>query len=309
MELGKQPHRPVLYHEILYALQPQSGGKYVDGTIGAGGHARGILEASSPDGLLLGLDLDPIAIRSASQELKDFGNRIILVQDSFLSLPKHIHDLGWKEIDGMILDLGVSSMQLDSPQRGFSFLREGPLDMRFSPKLPTSADHLVNTLAEHELADLLWQYGEEPHARQIARAICHARPIHTTSKLASVISDTAHPRHGKIHPATLAFQALRIAVNDELNGITQILPMAVESLKKGRNLAVISFHSLEDRIVKLYFKRESQDCICPPKQPVCTCGHTAKVKLVNRRAIRPSQDEINENPRARSARLRIIEKL
>jgi 16S rRNA (cytosine1402-N4)-methyltransferase len=304
-----QPHRPVLYHEILYGLQPRPGGWYVDGTVGAGGHARGILEASTPDGLLMGLDMDPKAIEIAKRELKEFGSRAILIQDSYISLSDHLQELGWKKVDGIILDLGVSSMQLDSPQRGFSFLQEGPLDMRFAPDLPKSASQLVNNLPEHELTDLIWQFGEEPHARQIARAICQARPIQTTLQLASVISTVIHPQPGKIHPATLTFQALRIAVNDELNNISRVLPLAVGSLKKSGRLAVISFHSLEDRIVKQYFRMESHDCICPPRQPACTCGHKASVKWINRQVIRPGQSEVAENPRARSARLRIIEKI
>jgi len=308
-EQEKQPHRPVLYHEIIHALQSHPGGRYVDGTLGAGGHARGILEGSSPDGLLLGLDLDPKAIEIAKYELKQFGSRAIFIQDSYTTLADHIKKLGWKKVDGILLDLGVSSMQIDSPQRGFSFQQEGPLDMRFDPELPKSASELVNTLPERELADLIWQYGEEPRARQIAHAICESRLIQTTLQLASVITQVVHPQPGRIHPATLTFQALRIVVNDELNNIAQVLPRAVGSLRKGGRFAVISFHSLEDRIVKQYFKVESVDCICPPRQPECTCGHKASVKLINRQVIKPGESEMKENPRARSARLRIIEKI
>jgi len=308
-EQGKRPHRPVLYHEIIHALQPHPGGRYVDGTLGAGGHARGILEASSPNGLMLGLDLDPKAIEIAKEELKEFGSRVIVNQDSYTTLLDHIHALGWKKVDGIVLDLGVSSMQIDSPQRGFSFQQEGPLDMRFNPELPESASQLVNTLPERELADLIWQYGEEPRARQIARAICQSRPIQTTLQLTAVITSVVHPQQGRIHPATLTFQALRIVVNDELNNISQVLPLAVGSLRKGGRFAVISFHSLEDRIVKQYFKMESVDCICPPRQPGCTCGHKASLKLINRQVIRPGESEMKENTRARSARLRIIEKI
>jgi 16S rRNA (cytosine1402-N4)-methyltransferase len=305
----KQPHRPVLYHEIIYALQLHSGGHYVDGTLGAGGHARGILEGSSPDGLLLGLDLDPKAIEFAKDELKEFGTRVVVIRDSYTNLAHQIRELGWKKVDGIVLDLGVSSMQIDSPQRGFSFQQEGFLDMRFDPELSRSASELVNTLPERELSDLLWQYGEEPRARQIARAICESRPISTTLELASVITRVVHPQPGRIHPATLTFQALRIVVNDELNNIVKVLPLAVGLLKKGGRLAVISFHSLEDRIVKQYFKVESVDCICPPRQPECTCGHKASLKLINRQVIKPGEKEMKENSRARSARLRIIEKI
>lgn len=289
-------------------MQPRSPGRYVDGTVGAGGHAAGILEACAPDGLLIGLDPDPQALALARETLAPHEPRVRLVQASYLSLPDVLREAGWDAVDGILLDLGVSSMQLETPERGFSFLLDGPLDMRFSPATPLTAADLVNGLSEQELADLIFRYGEEREARRIARAIVRARPLRGTRQLAEVI-ETAVGRHAKIHPATRTFQALRIAVNDELGAVEKVLPLAVAALRPGGRLAVISFHSLEDRLVKEYFRRESRDCLCPPRQPVCTCGHRASLREVQRGAIRPSEEEARLNPRARSARLRVIEKL
>jgi len=302
-------HTPVLYHEIIHALQPQAGGLYVDGTVGAGGHARGILEASSPDGKLLGLDLDSQALALAKEQLAPFGERAILRQASYVTLRGQLDSLGWQAIQGMVLDLGVSSMQLDTPERGFSFRSDVPLDMRFNPEALTSAADLVNDLPETELADLIYRYGEERRSRQVARAIVAARPIRTTGQLAEVIAKATSSGKPGIHPATRTFQALRIAVNGELEAIEQVLPQAVDTLASGGRLAVISFHSLEDRIVKQFFRRESQDCLCPPKQPVCTCGHRATITEITRKPIQPAETEALQNPRARSARLRVAEKL
>jgi 16S rRNA (cytosine1402-N4)-methyltransferase len=301
-------HAPVLYHEIIHALCPEPQGLYVDGTVGAGGHAWGILESSSPDGKLMGLDLDPQALALAKARLAPFGERVILRQASYTTLEEQIATLGWTAVDGIVLDLGVSSMQLDTPERGFSFRVEAPLDMRFDPQGYVTAADLLNGLPEAELADLIYRYGEEPRARSIARAIIKRRPLHTTLDLAQVVAGVIKQTHGKIHPATRTFQALRIAVNDELRSIETVLPQAVASLALGGRLAVISFHSLEDRIVKKYFRQESQDCLCPPKQPVCTCGHKASLWEIARRPIRPEEKETINNPRARSARLRIAEK-
>jgi len=302
-------HRPVLYQEIIHALSPQRGGKYVDATLGAGGHAWGILESSAPDGRLLGLDLDPQALDLARQKLSVYGSRAILERASYTSLTEQLAAHGWQDVDGIVLDLGVSSMQLDTPERGFSFKVDAPLDMRFDPQATLRADDLVNNLSEGELADLLYRYGEEHRSRQIARAIIQARPIHTTGHLAQVVSRATSSGRAGMHPATRTFQALRIAVNRELENLAQFLPQAVEALSPRGRLAVISFHSLEDRIVKQFFHRESQDCICPPRQPICTCGHRATLRLVDRRSIQPQPGEIKENPRSRSARLRVTEKL
>ena len=307
---GSLPHHPVLYKETLHALQPRQGRFYVDGTVGAGGHAWGILEGSSPDGQLLGLDLDPLALKLAGERLAVYGDRAILIQASYVSLLHQMEALGWKNVGGIVLDLGVSSMQLDNPGRGFSFQTDAVLDMRFDPRGPETAADLVNSLPEQELADLIFRYGEERQARKIARAIVRARPISTSQQLAQVVSrvsGSSNRRH--LHPATLTFQALRIAVNRELEALESFLPQAVTALSPSGRLAVIAYHSLEDRIVKQYLRRESQDCICPPRQPVCTCGHRAVIKEITRRPIVPQDSEIKDNPRARSAHLRVAEKL
>lgn len=302
------PHQSVLYQPIIHALHPQSPGFYVDGTLGAGGHARGILEASSPAGQLLGLDLDPRALEIARQHLQAFGSRAIIRQASYTTLQDQLWELGWTAVQGIVLDLGVSSMQLDQAERGFSFQKDGPLDMRFSPQQTTTAAYLVNHLPEDELAEIIWRFGEEQQSRRIARAIVLARPLQTTLQLAEVIRKAIGGR-GRLHPATLTFQALRIAVNAELQSIAQVLPQAVDALAPGGRLAVISFHSLEDRLVKQFFRRESRDCICPPQQPVCTCDHRARIIEIVRHPITAAEEEIQQNPRARSARLRVIEKV
>jgi 16S rRNA (cytosine1402-N4)-methyltransferase len=216
--------------------------------------------------------------------------------------------LGWAAVDGILLDFGVSSMQLDTPERGFSFLHDGPLDMRFAPSAASSAADLVNALAESDLADIIFRYGEERLSRRIARVIVQNRPITTTKQLADLILKHLGKRE-RIHPATRTFQALRIAVNSELEAVETVLPLAVSLLNTGGRLAVISFHSLEDRLVKEYFRRESVDCICPPRQPICTCGHKASIKELNRKPIEADEAEIQENSRSRSAKLRVAEKI
>lgn len=305
-------HQPVLYNEIIHALQPRGGGLYVDGTLGAAGHAWGILQSSNPDGLLLGFDLDPQALDLAAVKLAPFGERAILRRSSYAMLLEQLDTLGWRTVDGILLDLGVSSMQLDTAERGFSFLKDAPLDMRFGPDVPRTADDLVNSLPESELADLIYRYGEEHRARQVAKAIVLNRPLHSTTALAQVVVRAVaagRQTNMAIHPATRTFQALRIAVNGELEALESVLPQAVSALAPGGRLAVISFHSLEDRIVKHFFRREASDCICPPRQPVCTCGHKASLRELHRQPLYPQANEIQENPRARSARLRTAEKL
>lgn len=299
-------HRPVLYKEIIHALQPHSGGLYLDATVGAGGHASGILEASAPSGRLLGLDLDPAAIALAQERLSPFGDRAVLVQDSYTRLEEHLDRLGWGRVDGIVIDLGVSSMQLDTAERGFSFRDDAPLDMRFDPRQGVTAADLVNRLTAKELADILFRYGEEKRSRAIARAIVRRRPLTTTAQLAAVVASVVPG--GRVHPATRTFQALRIATNRELEALEEVLPAAIRALKPGGRLAVIAFHSLEDRIVKRYFRRESRDCICPPEQPVCNCRHHAVLHEVNRKPIRPQQVEVDANPRSRSSRLRVAQK-
>jgi 16S rRNA (cytosine1402-N4)-methyltransferase len=301
-------HLPVLYHEIIHALRPHDKALFVDGTVGAGGHAWGLLEASTPSGKLLGLDLDPQALKLARDRLAPFGDRAILRRASYTTLAEQLDSLGWLAVDGILLDLGLSSIQLDTPTRGFSFQADAPLDMRFDPDGYMTAADLVNGLSEGDLADIIHRYGDERNSRRIARAIVAARPVRTTFELADIIVKVARSEVRGIHPATRTFQALRIATNDELLAIEKVLPLAVNALAPKGRLAVIAFHSLEDRIVKNYFRQESQDCLCPPKQPVCTCGHKASIIEINRRPIRPEDVEIQANPRARSSRLRIIEK-
>ena len=306
--MGEAPHLPVLYETIITALQPKSSGLYIDGTLGAGGHSAGILEASAPDGQLLGLDLDPQALALARERLAPFGERAHIIQASYTQMRSEANKLGWQALDGILLDFGVSSMQLDTPERGFSFLHDGPLDMRFSPEASISAGELVNTLDEAELADIIYRYGEERLSRKIARIIVNNRPLFTTRALADLIQKHIG-RPERNHPATRTFQALRIAVNNELDSIQTVLPLALNLLNSGGRLAVISFHSLEDRLVKEYFRRESVDCICPPRQPVCTCEHKASLKELKRKPIEADEVEKLANPRARSAKLRIAEKL
>ena len=303
------PHRPVLYNEIIHFLQPQREGFYVDGTLGAGGHAWGILDASSPSGRLLGLDVDPQAIELARSRLASFGERAVIRRASYATLSEQLLALGWNQVQGVLLDLGASSMQFDTPERGFSFREDAPLDMRFDPENPRRAEDLVNKLSEKELADILYQYGEERRAYQVARSIVQARPIHTTGELARVVGRVTGSGKRGMHPATRTFQALRIAVNQELEALEQVLPQAIQALAPGGRLAVISFHSLEDRIVKQFVRKESRDCLCPPRQPVCTCGHKATLLEITRHPIEPQEDEVQENPRSRSARLRVAEKL
>jgi 16S rRNA (cytosine1402-N4)-methyltransferase len=306
---GAGQHTPVLYQQVLSALRPSAGSRYIDGTLGAGGHAFGILEASAPDGSLLGLDRDPEALRRAGSRLSVFGDRALLRQGSFAGMRSTAEREGWSAVQGILLDLGLSSVQLADPSRGFSFQHEGPLDMRFDPAQPLTAADLINRSSERELVDMLQSYGEEPRARRVGRAIVAARPIMSTTELAEVVARALGGRRSRIHPATRTFQALRIAVNDELTALQTGLEQAVDLLRPGGRVVVIAFHSLEDRTVKSYFRRESKDCICPPEQPECTCGHQARLKDLTRRPIRPTEEEIEANPRSRSAKMRVAERL
>ena len=303
------PHKPVLYKEIIHALQPKSGGRYVDGTLGAGGHARGILEACSPDGHLLGLDVDPQALALARETLAPYEGRTHLEQASYITITKQLAALKWDFVDGIILDLGASSMQFDNAERGFSFMQDGPLDMRFGSNAFQSAEDIVNTYDERDLADLIFRYGEDRDARRIAKAIVMSRPLHSTRELVAVI-EKASPRRGdRTHPATQTFQALRIAVNEELASVESVLPQAVAGLRSGGRLAVISFHSLEDRIVKDYFREQSKALVNPPYERIYEVERKAIVEIINKKPITASEEEVQGNPRARSAKLRVIEKL
>lgn len=301
-----------MLHAVLEGLRvaETSNALWVDGTLGAGGHSHAIL-AARPDSRLLGLDLDPDALKLAAQRLAEFGDRVALIHASYETMRDSLKQaFNADSVDGILLDLGMSSMQVDHPKRGFAFRFDAPLDMRFDPtsSRPTAAE-LVNTLTADELADLLYQYGEERESRRLARAIIAARPIQTTAQLANVVAATLRGWKEKIHPATRTFQALRIAVNDELGAVERVLPQAIALLKPRGRLAVITFHSLEDRIVKETFKREATDCLCPPRQPLCTCGHHASLKLITRKPLTADPAEVAANPRARSAKLRIVEKL
>lgn len=305
----KLPHRAVLYKEIITALRPYSPGLYVDGTVGAGGHAARILAACAPLGKLLGLDVDPQAIEIAKERLAEFGERAILQYDSYVRIAQQLESLGWEGVDGALLDLGASSMQFDQPERGFSFQADGPLDMRFDTSGMTTAADIVNELPQRELADLLYRFGDEKRSRQIARAIVQARPLETTMQLAEVVTKAARSKPGGLHPATRSFQAVRIAVNGELDAIETALPRMLKALKPGGRLAVIAFHSLEDRLVKHFFRTESRRIERQPDDPQDMVEREAGLKIITSRPIRAGAEEVEANPRARSARLRVAEKL
>jgi 16S rRNA (cytosine1402-N4)-methyltransferase len=303
-------HQPVLLAEVLDGLALKPGALVIDGTLGAGGHAEAMLEATAPTGHLLGIDRDGSALETAKTRLARFAGRLQVWHGSYADMGQAAAETGFEAVDAVLLDLGLSSLQLDDPRRGFAFRYDAPLDMRFDRRTPQTAADLVNDLPEEELAELIRDYGEERYARRIARAIVSARPLHSTSALQEVIARAVPPaRHERIHPATRTFQALRIAVNDELGMLERGLPQAVDLLKPGGRLAVISFHSLEDRIVKQFVRREAADCICPPEQPVCTCDHQARLRPVSRKPVTADAAEVARNPRARSAKLRVAERL
>ena len=303
---GAPRHRPVLYQEVLAGLRPVSGGRYIDATVGAGGHAAGLLAGSAPDGLLLGLDRDPVALAAAAERLAPAGERVRLVQASYTQVAQVA--LGFGPVDGFLLDLGLSSLQLDDPRRGFAFQADGPLDMRFDPASELNAAEIVNTWPLEDLADIIYRYGEEPRSRSIARAIGAARPLSTTGELAAVVERAVGGRRGqRLHPATQTFQALRIAVNGELEAVAAVLPVAVDLLKPGGRLAVIAFHSLEDRLVKNFLRELAHghdDLSLPVPQ-----AFEPVLELVTRKPVTPSVEEVAANPRSRSAKLRIAEKL
>ena len=302
-------HTPVLLEETVRALAVQAGGRYIDCTLGNGGHAAAILRQSSPGGQLLGIDADPEAIKASRSRLEQYRESIKLVNQSFANLENICLKYDFHPVHGILFDLGLSSLQLADAHRGFSFQQEGPLDMRLSPSQELTAADIVNHYAEDELASIIRAYGEEMRSRRIARAIVQARPVKTTLVLARIVEKSVGGRKGKIHPATKTFQALRIAVNRELENLLSALRQAVGLLGFGGRLVVISYHSLEDRIVKQFLQRESRDCVCPPGTPACVCGHTASLKLVNKKVITSSAEEVKLNPRSRSAKLRAAERL
>ncbi len=293
-------HIPVLYNEVLAGLNLRPGGLYIDGTVGAGGHAAGILEATGPDGRLIGFDRDAEALKIAAERLAPYGERVRLIHAPYTAVGEHV---AAGSAAGMVLDLGLSSLQMDDPERGFAFRFGGPLDMRFDVREGQTAADVVNTWPVDELADAIFEYGEERHSRRIARAIVEARPVTTTSQLADVVARATGKYRERIHPATRTFQALRIVVNDELGQVAEVLPQAIQALASGGRLAVITFHSLEDRIVKRFFRQASG-----------AVGEEANfssptLRIVNKKVIEPTAAEIEANPRSRSAKLRLIERL
>jgi 16S rRNA (cytosine1402-N4)-methyltransferase len=308
-------HSPVLLTESLELLRLAPGAVVVDGTLGGGGHAAAILERTAPDGMLLGLDRDPDALAAAAERLAGFGARFRAVHASFRDLDEAVARAGFESVDGVLLDLGVSSHQLDTPARGFRFGDGGsgaPLDMRMDPTRGDTAADLLARASAREIEGWLREYGELPGAGRLARAITERRrtePLRTNADLLQVIASARIGRGRRHNPATLVFQALRIAVNDELGALEAGLEAGIRVLRPGGRLVVIAYHSLEDRIVKQRFRAEARGCVCPPAQPICTCGRQPRLRVVTRRPVRPSDEELASNPRARSARLRGAERL
>lgn len=347
-------HVPVMLEEVLKYLQPRSGGHYIDGTLGGGGHTEAILERSAPDGRVLGIDTDVQALARVRERLSDLVNngRLVLVHGNFAELSRIVHEAGFASVNGVLLDLGFSSDQVEDPQRGFSFSADGPLDMRLDQSQTETAADIVNNASEQELADIFWRYGEETRSRQVARRIVRERargPITRTGQLAAIAAAGVPYKGGAIHPATRVFQALRIAVNHELDRLETVLPQIVDVLSANNVVApskgvrslsanivvgpahpgddeafegarsenvirggagrmvVIAFHSLEDRLVKEYMRREAKDCICPPHVPVCVCGHKARLRILTPKPVTATSQEVMANPRARSAKLRAAE--
>ncbi len=313
LDISHLVHVPVLLREAVDFLAPRSGGVYVDGTLGAGGHAAEILRRSAPDGILIGLDQDPEAIDRSRKSLAVFGSRAVILQRNYRDIAGVFSELARREADGVLLDLGISWFHVKTPERGFSFLLDGPLDMRMDTTRERTAADLVNSLSRTELAKLIREYGEERRAGAIARAIEKARarrPITTTVQLAEIVSSVFPPYPPRrIHPATLTFQALRISVNDEITALREGVRQAISLLKPGGRIAVISFHSIEDRVVKQAFAAAAKPCVCPPKMPVCTCGRKPLLKVLTPHPVTAGPEEVALNPASRSAKLRAAEKL
>jgi len=302
-------HISVMAEEAVEGLQARPGGVFVDCTVGLGGHAANILARILPQGRLLGIDADPEAISIAQDKLGGYGEAVTLVNDNFAMLEDICHEYKFYPVDGILFDLGVSSLQLDTAQRGFSFQRDASLDMRFDSRQGLTAADIVNTFSEEELARIIREYGEERHSRRVAQLIVHSRPITTTTELAQVLGQVLGGKRAGIHPATRTFMALRIAVNSELQNLKAALNQAINLLRPGGRLVAISYHSLEDRIVKEFMRREASSCICPPGTVVCRCGHIPTLRLITKKVIKPSTLEVKSNPRSRSAKLRIAERL
>lgn len=306
-------HKPVLMDEVIEALDPKENQNFIDGTLGGGGHTEEILKRTGPKGKVLGLDWDNDAVQRTKERLSSYGERLIPVNSSYINVKEVIQTEKFHEFSGILLDLGLSSDQLQVSGRGFSFQKNEPLDMRFDAgRNELTAETILNTWSEDKLEEIIREYGEDSWSRKIARTIVEKReeqPIKTTLELVGLVIGALPKKKSKTHPATKTFQALRIAVNNELNNVRLALKDMIEILEPGARLAVITFHSLEDRIVKQYFKQESIDCHCPPEIPVCRCEHKAQVKLITKKAIKPSDKEITENFRCRSAKLRVVEKI
>lgn len=302
-------HKPVLLNKTVEALQAQPGKRYVDCTLGSGGHASAILEKILPDGQLLGIDADPEAINIAKTRLADYIGSTIIINDNFANLETICRENNFLPVHGILFDLGLSSTQLEISERGFSFQHDGPLDMRFSPTQELTAADIANNFPEDKLSQIIKTYGEERYSKRIARYIIKSRPISSTLQLAGVVEKAVGSRHGKIHPATRTFMALRIAVNRELENLDTALKQTGNCLDHRGRLVVISYHSLEDRIVKQFMIRESKGCICPPDTLICQCGHMPSLKIVSKKPITPSLTEIKLNSRSRSAKLRVAERL
>ena len=315
MATGATLHRPVLLTELLGALAVRPDGTYVDANLGGGGHAEAVLEASGTRGLLLGIDADGGAIEMSRVRLARFGNRLSTFHGSSSHLARAITDAGFSEVDGVYFDLGLSSDQLVDRERGFGIRAGGLLDLRFDTRSGESAAELLAQASAAELEQIFRDYGEEPHAAKIARAIVATRvsaPITTAEELAALVEQSVPKRYGppsRIHPATRVFQALRIAVNDELTALSTALAAAIAALRVGGRIVVLTYHSLEDRIVKQAFAAAARDCICPPRVPVCTCANQATLRLITKHPITASEEEIAANPRSRSAKLRAAERL
>lgn len=309
----QREHRPVLLDEVIQHLRCTPGSFFVDGTVGGGGHARAILDMTAPDGRLIGIDWDENALAKARLNLQSYSRRLVLVRDNFARMGSILARLQIQEVDGILLDLGLSSFQVDTAERGFSFGKPGPLDMRMDTRRKTTAAELINTLSEEELAVLIRKFGEERWSRRIARKIVRARAeatIDSTERLAEVVSTAIPPdkRSRQIHPATRTFQALRLAVNQEIDNLRTFLQGALDWLRPGGRLAIISFHSLEDRLVKQTFTTWARSCRCPADLPVCNCEGAPLARLVFKKPLVPTPEEIRANPRARSGRLRVAEK-
>jgi 16S rRNA (cytosine1402-N4)-methyltransferase len=305
-------HAPVMVREVAELLKPEAHKKYLDGTVGGGGHAEELLTRGRPDSRVLALDWDEEAISEAQDRLQRFRNRLIARRANFVEAKAIMNEIGWEGVDGVLLDLGLSSRHVESPERGFSFRAETKLDMRMDRRRSVDAYAIVNTFPVSKLTRILRQYGEEPEARRIALAIDWERkkkPIKTPADLARIIANIVRRKGGRIHPATRTFQALRIAVNQELKNLEGFLEKGYELLLPGGRMVIISFHSLEDRVVKNAFRKWNKNCLCPPKVPLCNCGWSRKVRLLTPRPVLPSRQEVQINPRARSAKLRAVERL